>query len=90
MTQRQLENAVADATGESLALVRNRGFGLLIADDACADPEGLALSVVCPLCRRSVAYTNRGRDDAWHLAECLPCDLYFTIQSDEVRIGPIN
>jgi hypothetical protein len=87
MTQRQLEGAVADATGESLAMVRSRGFGLVVADRPGPDPEGLALAVDCPLCRRPVVYPGRGRDGLPHLAECLPCDLYFAIRPDDVRIG---
>lgn len=87
MTQRQLENAVADATGESLDMVRNRGFGLMIPDRPGAVPEDLVLTVVCPLCQCSVAYHGGPRDGSSLLAECLPCDLYFAIQPDDVHIG---
>lgn len=87
MTQRQLESAVADATGESLGMVRSRGFGLMVADRPGPDLEGLALAVDCPLCRRPAAYPGRGRDGLLHLAECLPCDLYFAIRPDDVRIA---
>ncbi|MDR3623065.1 MAG: hypothetical protein P4L85_27175 [Paludisphaera borealis] len=87
MTQRQLEGAVADATGESLAMVRNRGFGLMTPVPPSPAPEGLVLAVDCPLCRRPVAYPGRGRDGLLHLAECLPCDLYFAIRPDDIRIG---
>jgi hypothetical protein len=87
MTQRQLESAVAHATGESLGLVRSRGFGLMIPVPSSPDPEGLVLTVDCPLCRRPAAHPGRGRDGSPHLAECLPCDLYFAIRPEDVRIG---
>ncbi len=38
MTQQQLEMAVACATGEPLAEIRRRGFGLLHPANACFDP----------------------------------------------------
>ncbi len=40
MTQTQLERAVADATGESLATIRRRGFGFVDAEALC-DTEDL-------------------------------------------------
>jgi hypothetical protein len=39
MTQHQLHRAVARATGESLATIRNLGFGIANPDVVCHDPE---------------------------------------------------
>jgi hypothetical protein len=87
MTQRQLESAVAGAAGESLGMIRGRGFGLVSPVPPGLDPEGCILTVDCPLCRRPAAYPGLGRDGLLHLAECLACDLYFAIRPDDVRAG---
>ncbi len=39
MTQSQLNRAVADATGETVAEVRRRGFSLADPDEVAHDPE---------------------------------------------------
>jgi hypothetical protein len=93
MTQLQLDSAVAQATGESLDLVRDRGFSL--HDPGCADlePEDLVLAVVCPFCRRSTPYPGLTRDGELPLAECLGCDVYFPIAPGEifpVAVDPIS
>jgi hypothetical protein len=84
MTQRQLESAVADATGESLGLVQDLGFSLISPDRDDLEPEDLVLAVVCPSCRRSVTYPGPTRDGSLPLAECLSCDLYFEITFAEI------
>ena len=43
MTQADLDRAVAQCTGESIAEIRSRGFTLTSADDALFDPEP-----ICP------------------------------------------
>jgi hypothetical protein len=39
MTQRELDDAVAKATGESVAMIRDRGFGIANSFDVDHDPE---------------------------------------------------
>ena len=39
MTQMQLEQLVAEATGEDLNSVRQRGFSVADPDEVCFDPE---------------------------------------------------
>jgi hypothetical protein len=39
MTRKQLEQAVADRTGESLREIRRRGFSILRPDDLDPEPE---------------------------------------------------
>ncbi len=84
MTQLQLDSAVADATGESLNLVRNLGFSLMAPGRTDLEPEEIDLAVACPFCRRAVAYPGRTRDGAMPLAECLACDVYFAIAPEQV------
>ncbi len=84
MTQLQIDHAVASATGESLDLVRQRGFGLVSPGQHDLAPEGFDLAVACPFCRRAVAYPGRTRDGALPLAECLACDVYFAIAPEQV------
>lgn len=85
MTQRQLESAVADATGESLDLVQELGFSLVAPERDDLEPEDLVLTVVCPSCRRTVSYPGPMRDGVHPLAECVPCDLYFAIEPGAIR-----
>src|SRR5262245_52753752 len=88
MTQRQLENAVADATGESLGLVRGLGFRLVAPGRDGLEREDPVLAVLCPSCRRSVAYPGPVPDGSLPLAECLGCDLYFGVTSTEIPTTP--
>ena len=39
MTQKQLDDAVAKATGESLLTIQHHGFSLADPIDVCFDPE---------------------------------------------------
>lgn len=73
MTQRQLDRAVAAATGESLATIHRLGF----VAPADLEPEDLPLAVDCPFCRRPVTYPGLAGGGAAALAECDRCDVYF-------------
>ncbi|WP_406699450.1 hypothetical protein V5E97_11335 [Singulisphaera sp. Ch08] len=84
MTQRQLESAVAEATGETLDPVQDLGFSLVATDRDDLEPEDLVLAVICPSCRRAVSYPGPTRDGSVPLAECVPCDLYFAITFTEI------
>ena len=84
MTQLQLDTAVAEATGESLGLVRGLGFSLASPGQDDLEPEDLVLAVACPFCRDAVPYPGPTRDGALPLAECLACDVYFEITPDEI------
>jgi len=44
MTQRELNCAVACATGESLCEIRRRGFSIVDPNEVCFDPEPDLLS----------------------------------------------
>lgn len=87
MTQRQLECAVAEATGESPDVVRDLGFSLVAPERDDLAPEDLVLAVACPSCRRAVPYPGPTRDGSLPLAECVGCDLYFAIQPGAIQAG---
>ena len=84
MTQLQLDTAVADATGESLGLVRGLGFSLASLEGDDLEPEDLVLAVTCPFCRGAVAYPGPTGDGALPLAECPTCDVYFEVTPDAI------
>jgi hypothetical protein len=84
VTQSQLENAVADATGESVRTVHRLGFRIAGASAARLEPEDLRLYIDCPFCGHAVAYPGQGGDGMPAMAECLACDVYFDYASDEV------
>jgi hypothetical protein len=83
MTQAQLDGAIADATGESLAIVHRFGFSL----PGALEPEDLRLVLDCPFCRRPVAFPGRVRGGALAQAECLDCDVYFEPREHEVYVA---
>jgi hypothetical protein len=83
VNRRQLDRAVARATGESLRTVRERGFGVFEIRPA-AGPERLTLVADCPHCRRPVPYPGRAADGSPALAECTDCDLYFEPRPETV------
>ena len=84
MNRRQLDRAVARATGESLRTIRERGFGVFEIRPAAAGPERLTLVADCPHCRRPVPYPGRAADGSPALAECTDCDLYFEPRPETV------
>lgn len=82
MTARQFQREVANATGESLRMIRLRGFSPLQLDVPVAKlADRLCLS--CPGCGRDVSLTS----DASALpewAECPDCDIAYPYDDDEV------
>jgi hypothetical protein len=80
LTQSQIDQAVAEATGESLRTVRNHGFSA----PAMLEPDDITLVLDCPFCGRAVPYPGRARDGSAVLAECLRCDVYFGFDEAEV------
>jgi hypothetical protein len=80
LTQSQIDQAVAQATGESLRTVRNRGF----SEPALLEADDITLVLDCPFCGRAVPYPGRARDGSAVLAECLRCDVYFGFDETEV------
>jgi hypothetical protein len=88
MTQLQLECAVARATGEPLALIRGRGFGLAARRPSDLEPEDLALQVECPFCGRRLPYLGTSRGGSLALGECLTCDVYFDVAPADVFAAP--
>jgi hypothetical protein len=88
MTRTLIERAVASALGEDIATVRRLGFGPATLDDR-GDAGDVRLVLDCPFCGRPVGYPGRGRDGAAALAECLPCDVYFDFEDDDVYVDPV-
>jgi hypothetical protein len=84
MTQAQLEDAVACATGESITTIRSLGFSLEPHEGDDTEPEILGLAVICPCCHEPVPYAGLTRDGSPTLGECLACDIFF-----DVAIGQI-
>ena len=91
MTQRQLDLAVAGATGESLATIRRLGFVARADAPSDLEPEDLHLAVDCPFCRSPVPYPGLARGGSAALAECDACDVFFDFDPDEVYAsGPVE
>ena len=91
MTQRQLDRAVAAATGESVATIHRLGFVAGANRPAVLEPEDLHLVVQCPFCRRPVPYPGPDRDGPAALAECDGCDVDFDFDPGEVyAAGPVE
>jgi hypothetical protein len=84
VNRRQLDRAVARATGESLRTVRALGFFVLPDGPPATAPDDLALGAECPRCGRAVPHPGWA-GGAPALAECADCDLYF-----EPRPGAIE
>ena len=85
MTHRQLVQAVAGATGESVRTIRDRGFGVLPSRPTIV-PEDLGLALDCPFCGQRVPYPGAG---VGVMAECLRCDVYFECLPEDVyTAGP--
>ena len=76
MNRRQLDRAVARATGESLRTVRARGFSLIPEGPTAPAPDDLSFDAECPRCGRAVPHPGWA-GGAPALAECVGCDLYF-------------
>jgi hypothetical protein len=80
MTQTQLDGAIADVTGESLAIVHDFGFSL----PGTLEPEDLCLVLDCQFCRRPFPFPGRVKGGVLAQAECLDCDVYFEPKEHEV------
>ena len=91
MTQAQLDDAVAGATGESIRTIRHHGFSLVPPGRGDATDEDVGLVVTCPRCRRPVPYAGLTRGGAAVMAECLDCDILFDVAPDQIRAtGPVD
>jgi hypothetical protein len=86
MTRKQLERAVAGATGESLRTVRGLGFGLLAEHPVDPRGEELMLALDCPFCRHPVVLQT-GPGDEPGLAECAYCDVEFDFAPGEIYVA---
>jgi hypothetical protein len=89
MTQSQLHLAVAQATGETIALIRTLGFGLVTEAPDDLEPEDLGLVAACPHCRCQVPYPGMTRDGALVMAECVQCDVYFHVPPEKVAVASV-
>jgi hypothetical protein len=88
MTQAQLEDAIAQATGESVRTVHRLGFSIAGDPAAQLEPENLTLCIDCPFCGHACTYPGLAGDGMAAMAECLSCDVYFEFASDEVYAAP--
>lgn len=84
LTQSQLFHAVAGATGESVAAIEQRGFGLVASHPGDLEPGDLRFVLDCPFCGHLVAHPGTVPGGALALAECLRCDVYFDFAEKEV------
>jgi hypothetical protein len=84
MTQLQPDCAVADAIGEPVAIVLERGFSPLIEAPSEPEPAEIHLVVVCPHCICAVPYAGLASDGSLALAECLRCDALFDVAPDAI------
>lgn len=90
MTQAQLDDAVADALGESLSTVHHLGFRIVAEQPDDLEPENLTLCIACPFCRKALPFHGPVRGGELPLGECLACDVYFDVQPDDVfAVGPL-
>lgn len=82
----RLDHAVARATGETLATIRQIGFHEL-PDRPAGDlaPEDLALAVACPFCRRDTPL-EAGAGVLPALGACDRCDVFFDYLPEEVEV----
>ena len=86
MTQAQLDDAVAEATGEPSVPIRGLGFSLVPC--RAWSPRTWASCVACPFCGRGVAYPGRPAT-ARRPGRVPACDVYFDFAPDEVyAAGP--
>ena len=88
MTQVQLEDAVADALGESFDTVHRLGFNIVPKHAADLEPEDLTLCVECPFCRKPLPFPGAVQGGSLPLGECLKCDVYFDIEPADVFAAP--
>lgn len=79
---RFFHDQIANATGETLQTIRQRGFGLLRLDVPIDPPETLCLS--CPGCGSQVELkpTESGSRPDW--AECPVCDIAYPYDEEEI------
>ena len=90
MTRPALERAVATALGESLATVRNMGFGLLHATRSRPDLDAIRLALDCPFCGHAVDHPGSTHTGSSPLAECHRCDIDFEFAESEVYVTSKN
>lgn len=87
MTQAQLEDAVAEATGESIRTVTCIGFSVVPDDEDDHETEPLYLVVNCPHCREAAHYPGRLADGSYPMAECPGCDALFAFDVQDVYVA---
>jgi hypothetical protein len=85
MTEGQLSRSIARATGETVRLVRSRGFQPHTPRRHAIDPAP-RLVVACPLCSGAVPYPGAAGSGV-PLAECRDCDLLFGCPPTAVRLA---
>ena len=84
MTRSQLNDCIANRTGDSISAIRRLGFQLKSQPHQEPSAEDIRLVVYCPSCRGQVAYPGRARDGSTALAECVACDIYFPFEDHDV------
>jgi hypothetical protein len=80
MTHSQLNDCIANRTGDLISVIRRLGFQLKSQPYQDTSAEDICLVVYCPSCRGQVPYPGRARDGSTALAECFACDIYFPVE----------
>jgi hypothetical protein len=84
MTHSQLNDCIANSTGDSISVIRRLGFQLKSQPHQEPSAEDICLVVDCPSCRGQVPYPGCTRDGSTALAECVACDIYFPFEDCDV------
>jgi hypothetical protein len=84
MTHSQLNDCIANRTGDTISVIRRLGFQLKSQPYQDTSAEDICLVVYCPSCRGQVPYPGRARDGSTCLAECVACDIYFPFEDRDV------
>ena len=81
MYRDDLSCAVADVTGESVAVIDHLGFQIY---DPFDDDDNETLVLDCPFCGGTVLLSTTGPEALPEVAECVRCDTLFDYQEHEI------
>lgn len=87
MTQQELDCAVAEVTGESLATIQDRGFSL--DPTTGQDDDEPVFVILCPFCGAKAILAGNA-DELPEYAECGRCDTVFDYSDDEIETAWLN
>ena len=87
MTRAQLEDAVAEATGEPTRTVTGMGPSVVPDNPADHEPEPLYLVINCPHCHEVALCPGQLADGSYPMAECPGCDALFVFDIQDVSVA---